>query len=167
MLVSWVYGKYQKSGCRATEVASHFPAPIMDDKAEQMDGALYACRPLNRVLIAQRIAAPQMTISMIVAVLHIFINILFIHTLGLGFLGAAYAICLASLNNTLLTAAYVVIAGMQDRVWGRPTWDAFKVHSVYFACLQVPNCGSPAEASPFYVLMQQSPCMSVQWHHMQ
>ncbi|CAL8463544.1 g3078 [Coccomyxa elongata] len=83
-------------------------------------------RPLNRVLIAQRIAAPQMAISMIVAVLHIFINIFFIHTLGLGFLGAAYAICLASLNNTLLTAAYIVIAGMQDRVWGRPTWDAFK-----------------------------------------
>lgn len=84
-------------------------------------------RPLNRVLIAQRIAAPQMVISIIVAGLHVFANILFIHTLGLGFLGAAYAICLASLNNTLLTAAYVVLAGMQDRVWGRPTWDAFKV----------------------------------------
>lgn len=82
------------------------------------------------MLIAQRIAAPQMVISMIVAVLHIFINIFLIHTLGLGFLGAAYAICLASFNNTWLTAAYIVIAGMQDRVWGTPTWDAFKVHSV-------------------------------------
>ncbi|KAK9917743.1 hypothetical protein WJX75_007734 [Coccomyxa subellipsoidea] len=83
-------------------------------------------RPLNRVLIAQRIAAPQMAISMVVAGVHVFANIFFIHTLGLGFLGAAYAICLASLNNTLLTAGYVVVAGMQDRVWGQPTWDAFK-----------------------------------------
>jgi MATE family multidrug resistance protein len=85
------------------------------------------CRPLNRILIAQRIAAPQMVISLIVAALHVLANTFFIHTLGMGFLGAAYAICLASLNNTLLTAAYVAVAGMQDRVWGSPTWDAFKV----------------------------------------
>ncbi|EIE27606.1 MATE efflux family protein [Coccomyxa subellipsoidea C-169] len=83
-------------------------------------------RPLNRVLIAQRIAAPQMAISMVVAGVHVFANIFFIHTLGFGFLGAAYAICLASLNNTLLTAGYIIVAGMQDRVWGQPTWDAFK-----------------------------------------
>lgn len=91
-------------------------------------------RPLNRILIAQRIAAPQMVVSVAVAGLHVLANIFFIHTLGLGFLGAAYAICLASLNNTLLTAAYVLIAGMQDRVWGTPTWDAFKVRC--FSILQ-------------------------------
>lgn len=70
-----------------------------------------------------------MAISMVVAGVHVFANIFFIHTLGFGFLGAAYAICLASLNNTLLTAGYVIVAGMQDRVWGQPTWDAFKVQS--------------------------------------
>jgi MATE family multidrug resistance protein len=84
-------------------------------------------RPLNRILIAQRIAAPQMFISIVVAALHVMFNYLLIHVAGLGFLGAAYAIGIASLNNTLLTAAWVALSGMQGRVWGRLTWDAFKV----------------------------------------
>ena len=85
------------------------------------------CRPLNRILIAQRIAAPQMVISMVVALAHVAANHLLIHTAGLGFYGAAYAIGIASVNNTLLTAAWVYFSGMSGRVWGRPTWDAFKV----------------------------------------
>ena len=52
----------------------------------------------------------------------------------LGFMGAAYAIGIASLNNLLLTAAWVAAAGMQGRVWGRPTWDAFKVTGAVKNC---------------------------------
>lgn len=84
-------------------------------------------RPLNRILIAQRIAAPQMVISMVVALMHVAANYLLIHTAGLGFYGAAYAIGIASVNNTALTAAWVYFSGMSGRVWGHPTWDAFKV----------------------------------------
>lgn len=85
------------------------------------------CRPLNRVLIAQRVALPQMFVSIAVAAAHVGVNQLLVNTLGLGFLGAAWAIGIASFNTTLFTAAWVAIAGMQDRVWGKPTWGAFQV----------------------------------------
>ncbi len=86
-----------------------------------------ACRPLNRILIAQRVALPQMFVSIAVAALHFGVNHLLVNTLGLGFLGAAWAIGIASFNTTALTAAWVALAGMRDRVWGKPTWQAFQV----------------------------------------
>ena len=70
---------------------------------------------------------PQMFVSMAVAVAHIGVNQLLVNTLGLGFLGAAWSIVIASFNTTALTALWVVVAGMQDRVWGTPTWGAFQV----------------------------------------
>ena len=92
-----------------------------------------AFRPLNRILIAQRVASPQMFVSLVVAALHVGVNHLLVNTLGLGFLGAAWAIGIASFNTTLLTALWVAVAGMQDRVWGRPTWGAFQVVAAFFA----------------------------------
>ena len=80
--------------------------------------ACIASRPLNRILIAQRVAAPQMFVSIGVAALHVGVNHLLVNTLGLGFLGAAWAIGIASFNTTLFTAMWVAVAGMQDRVWG-------------------------------------------------
>ena len=68
-------------------------------------------RPLNRILIAQRIAAPQMVISMVVALMHVAANYLLIHTAGLGFYGAAYAIGIASVNNTAAHGRLGVLLG--------------------------------------------------------
>ena len=93
-----------------------------------------AFRPLNRILIAQRVASPQMIVSIAVAALHVGVNYLLVNTLGLGFLGAAWAIGIASFNTTLFTAIWVAVAGMQDRVWGRPTWGAFQVFAVILHC---------------------------------
>ena len=94
-----------------------------------------AVRPLNRILIAQRVASPQMFVSIGVAALHVGVNHLLVNTLGLGFLGAAWAIGIASFNTTLFTAMWVAVAGMQDRVWGRPTWGAFQVFAALWQCV--------------------------------
>lgn len=48
-------------------------------------------RPINRILLAQRITLPQMWVSVAVLVLHVGANWLLIHRLGLGYLGAAWA----------------------------------------------------------------------------
>ncbi|KAK9815228.1 hypothetical protein WJX72_000308 [[Myrmecia] bisecta] len=96
-------------------------------------------RPLNRILVAQRITMPQMCISGIVALLHLAGNYLFIHVFNFGYRGAAYAMSLANLNNLLLTGAYVVLAGKQNRVWGVLTAAAFK-DWVPFARLAYPSC---------------------------
>ena len=95
------------------------------------------CRPLNRILIAQRVASPQMFVSIGVAALHVGVNHLLVNTLELGFLGAAWAIGIASFNTTLFTAIWVAVAGMQDRVWGRPTWGAFQVLAVLLLCISL------------------------------
>ena len=97
--------------------------------------ACVASRPLNRILIAQRVATPQMFVSIGVAALHVGVNHLLVNSLGLGFLGAAWAIGIASFNTTLFTAMWVAVAGMQDRVWGRPTWGAFQVFAVSLLCI--------------------------------
>ena len=76
-----------------------------------------------------------MFVSIGVAALHVGVNHLLVNTLGLGFLGAAWAIGIASFNTTLFTAIWVAVAGMQDRVWGRPTWGAFQVLAVLLHCI--------------------------------
>ena len=76
-----------------------------------------------------------MFVSIGVAALHVGVNHLLVNTLGLGFLGAAWAIGIASFNTTLFTAMWVAVAGMQDRVWGRPTWGAFQVLAVLLLCV--------------------------------
>ena len=68
-----------------------------------------------------------MFVSIAVAALHFGVNHLLVNTLGLGFLGAAWAIVIASFNTTALTALWVAVTGMKDRVWGKPTWQAFQV----------------------------------------
>lgn len=48
-------------------------------------------RPMNRILLAQRITLPQMFVSVAVVALHLAANHLLIHRLGWGYLGAAWA----------------------------------------------------------------------------
>ncbi|KAK9842256.1 hypothetical protein WJX81_002908 [Elliptochloris bilobata] len=75
-------------------------------------------RPINRILLAQRITLPQMWVSVVVMVLHAGANWLLIHRFEWGYLGAAWATSLANLNNLLLSVAYLLAAGLQQRVWG-------------------------------------------------
>ena len=70
-------------------------------------------------------------------------------------MGAAYAIGIASLNNLLLTAAWVAAAGMQGRVWGRPTWDAFKVLTRASLCALLRPSGHVQICLPHPALRQQ------------
>ena len=49
------------------------------------------CRPINRILLAQRITLPQMWVSVLVMVLHAGANWLLIYHLQWGYLGAAWA----------------------------------------------------------------------------
>ena len=49
------------------------------------------CRPINRILLAQRITLPQMWVSVLVVLLHAGANWLFIYHLRWGYLGAAWA----------------------------------------------------------------------------
>lgn len=51
-------------------------------------------RPINRILLAQRITLPQMWVSVAVLTLHVGANWLLIHRLGWGYLGAAWATAL-------------------------------------------------------------------------
>lgn len=83
-------------------------------------------RPLNRILVAQSITAPQAWVSFVVALQHIPACYLFIHTLGMGYLGAAAATCWSTLLSVSLLVGYIAWAGMGATVWGTPTREAFK-----------------------------------------
>ena len=61
-------------------------------------------RPLNRILVAQGVTAPQAWVSGGVALLHFGACHLCIHTLGWGYLGAAAATTGSSLLSLLLVS---------------------------------------------------------------
>lgn len=56
-----------------------------------------------------------------VALQHVGATYLCIYTFGGGYLGAAWATVWSNLLATALVAGYVCAAGLQDRVWGRPS----------------------------------------------
>lgn len=58
---------------------------------------------------------------------HIPITHFFIHGLGLGYVGAAYATVWSSLLATLLVAAYVRASNLHHRVWATPNGIVFQV----------------------------------------
>ncbi|GIL46835.1 hypothetical protein Vafri_3721 [Volvox africanus] len=99
-------------------------------------------RPLNSVLVAQRITAPQMAIQIIALALHISTNYVLIHVLGLGYLGGAMATTCTAAYVLLMTSTYVLCSGLGPRVWGGPglqvaTWTALRsfAHLSYPACI--------------------------------
>ncbi|GFR42578.1 hypothetical protein Agub_g3505, partial [Astrephomene gubernaculifera] len=85
-----------------------------------------AARPLNRILVAQRITRPQMVISLLIVPLHVATTYLFIHTVGLGYVGAALAVGATNGYNVLLTSAYICWAGLAPRVFGGEWSRVFK-----------------------------------------
>ena len=87
---------------------------------------LLPCRPLNRILVAQRVTQPQMAVGLLVALQHVAACYLLIHRAGWGYLGAAAASCWSSFLSLGLLAAYVAAAGLGERVWGRPTAEALQ-----------------------------------------
>lgn len=78
------------------------------------------CRPLNRILIAQRITAPQMWVSCLVAALHAPTVRLLMSAMGGSYLAAALATVWSCLLSTVLVAAYIQLSGLAPRVWGAP-----------------------------------------------
>lgn len=72
-------------------------------------------RPLNRVLVAQRITQPQMVTGLVVAAQHVAACYLFIHRWGFGYLGAAFAACWSTFLSLALLAAWVALAGKGEQ----------------------------------------------------
>ncbi|EFJ50951.1 hypothetical protein VOLCADRAFT_103747 [Volvox carteri f. nagariensis] len=98
-------------------------------------------RPMNSVLVAQRITAPQMIIQVIALTLHISTNYVMIHVLGLGYLGGAVATSCTAAYVLLMTSSYVLCSGLGPRVWGAQgvqtsTWTALRS----FGKLSYPAC---------------------------
>lgn len=77
-----------------------------------------AARPLNRILVAQRITRPQMAISLVIIPLHIATTWALIFPAGWGYVGAALAVGAANLYGVVLTSGYILWAGLGDRVFG-------------------------------------------------
>ena len=85
----------------------------------------HACRPTNRILLAQRTAVPQALVSVVTLAAHIPVTHMF--TQYFGYVGAAYAYSLSAGINLVLIWTYVAVSGLGPRVWGKPSRDAFKV----------------------------------------
>ncbi|GIL46250.1 hypothetical protein Vafri_3278 [Volvox africanus] len=83
-------------------------------------------RPLNRILVAQRITKPQMVISLLIVPLHIANTYLLVFPAGLGYVGAALAMGATNAYISLLTSAYIVWAGLAPRVFGGEWSQVFK-----------------------------------------
>ncbi|KAL4857142.1 Protein DETOXIFICATION 15 [Chlorella vulgaris] len=79
-------------------------------------------RPLNRILVAQRITRPQMVTGLLVAAQHVAACWLLVR--HAGYLGAAYASCWSNLLSLALLAAYCAVLGLGEQVWGRWSRDA-------------------------------------------
>ncbi|PSC71055.1 MATE efflux family isoform A [Micractinium conductrix] len=82
-------------------------------------------RPLNRILVAQRMTQPQMAVGLVVAVQHVAACWLCVHRLGMGYLGAAVASVWSNVLSLALLVGWVAAAGLGERVWGRPSREAF------------------------------------------
>ena len=108
-------------------------------------------RPLNRILVAQRITAPQMWVGGIVALQHVAACHFFINTLGAGLLGAAWATCWSNLLAALLLASYVGAAGLAGRVWANP--------GGWGAVLQVREQGPAQAQRPAWCRSAASQCV--------
>ena len=86
------------------------------------------CRPLNRILVAQSIAAPQMYIAAGLLPVHTALAWLVVLRWRWG-LTAAACVDAATLSLTIiLTSAYICWAGLQPHTWGRPSLQALQVH---------------------------------------
>ncbi|GLC34146.1 hypothetical protein PLESTB_000842400 [Pleodorina starrii] len=83
-------------------------------------------RPLNRILVAQRITKPQMVISLLIVPLHVATTYLLVFTAGWGYVGAALAVGATNGLIALFTSAYVVWAGLAPRVFGGDWSAVFK-----------------------------------------
>ncbi|PNH12640.1 Multidrug and toxin extrusion protein 1 [Tetrabaena socialis] len=75
-------------------------------------------RPLNRVLVAQRITRPQMVISLAIVPMHVATTYALIHPARLGYVGAALAVGVSNALIAALTSAYIYWAGLAPRVFG-------------------------------------------------
>ncbi|KAG2492272.1 hypothetical protein HYH03_009512 [Edaphochlamys debaryana] len=81
-------------------------------------------RPLNRILVAQRISKPQMVVSLLVVPLHVATTYGLIRVFG--FTGAALAVAASNLYICVMTSTYIVWSGLAPRVFGGPWSRVFK-----------------------------------------
>lgn len=76
------------------------------------------CRPINRILVAQKITHPQAVVSMLATLLHLLMNYVFIETLGWGPVSVAWALSFSNLCQLILMLAYLVMYRRGYCVWG-------------------------------------------------
>ena len=89
------------------------------------------CRPLNRILVAQRITQPQLCCQVVVVLLHVPICMLLFFTLDLGPAAGAWAMAIANFNQVVLQICYALWAGLQGRMWGRPSRAALQARPLH------------------------------------
>ena len=85
------------------------------------------CRPLNRILVAQSIAAPQMYVGVVVLPLHGVMSWLAVLHWHLGLAAAAYVQAVTLALSITLLCAYIVWSGLQSVTWGTPSLAALRV----------------------------------------
>ena len=95
-----------------------------------------ACRPTNRIMLAQRIAVPQACVGTITLIIHVPVTYLAVRWFAL--IGAAWAYNLTSATMIALMWTYVGLAGLGPRVWGQPSTSALKVRIYVMTFLPSP-----------------------------
>ena len=88
---------------------------------------LSVTRPMNRILIAQNIARPQMYIAVLVLPVHIALAWLTVLHWRWGLAFAAYVQVFTLALTLALTASYICWARLQSVTWGKPSRSAFQV----------------------------------------
>lgn len=88
------------------------------------------CRPINRILVAQKITTPQAVVAALSTLLHFVVNYLFVGVFSLGPVSVAWASSLSNLSQLILMIAYIAIYKRGYCIWGAGiSMQAFKVDS--------------------------------------
>jgi len=73
------------------------------------------CRPLNRILVAQKISKPQAVVSFVCTLLHLLINWLFVEAWGWGPAAVAWANSLASTVLSMMDRPVVAFMVLESQ----------------------------------------------------
>ena len=93
------------------------------------------CRPMNRILVAQRITQPQAWIQGLVTLFHLAINYLLVNIVKGPFYMTAWAYTISTVFTCLLFTSYFAVSGKSYCSWGTGlTTQAFRVG---LQCLKV------------------------------
>ena len=93
---------------------------------------VYGYRPLNRILVAQRITQPQAWIQGLVTLFHLAINYLLVNVFKGPYYMTAWAYTISTVFTCLLFTSYFAISGKSYCSWGTGvSLQAFRVSFAY------------------------------------